>query len=80
MHNNFFLLEFSVYIFAAYSDVQCPVRHKVLPKIKQALYANSITDVPVSPIDGVYAISTVPTMKPPPTHVARIDEHKANHI
>lgn len=31
--------------------------------------------VPVSPLDGVYIISTVPRMKPPPTHVATQNVH-----
>ena len=38
--------------------------------MKDKLYAVIIVAAQVSPIDGVYIISTVPTIKPPPTHVA----------
>ena len=41
-----------------------------LLRIKDVLYAVNIVAAQVSPIDGVYTISAVPTMKPPPTHVA----------
>lgn len=38
--------------------------------MKQELYAINSMRVPVSPLDGVYIISTVPRRKPPPTQVA----------
>lgn len=38
--------------------------------MKDELYANNIKRDPVSPLEGVYIISTMPLMKPPPTHVA----------
>lgn len=41
-----------------------------LPMIKDELYEIIIVMALVSPIDGVYTISAVPTIKPPPTHVA----------
>lgn len=43
---------------------------KVLPMIKDDAYARSIRTVPIRPMWGVYSISAVPTMRPPPTHVA----------
>ena len=43
---------------------------KLLPIIKDELYAINITNTQVSPIEGVYTISAVPTMRPPPTNVA----------
>lgn len=45
-------------------------RQNFLPMMKHELYANNSTIVAVSPLDGVYVISTVPRMKAPPTHVA----------
>lgn len=38
--------------------------------MKHELYATNSTSVLVRPLNGVYIISTVPRMKPPPTHVA----------
>lgn len=38
--------------------------------MKHELYAINSMSVPVSPLDGVYIISTVPRRKPPPTQVA----------
>lgn len=42
----------------------------VLPIIKDELYAVNSMSVLVSPMEGVYTISTMPTMKAPPTQVA----------
>lgn len=42
----------------------------VLPTIKDRLNPSIDTTVQVSPMEGVYINSTVPTMKAPPTHVA----------
>lgn len=38
--------------------------------MKQELYAINSMRVPLSPLDGVYIISTVPRRKHPPTQVA----------
>ena len=43
---------------------------KLLPIKKDELYARCIMIAHVSPMEGVYIISTVPTMAAPPTHVA----------
>ena len=43
---------------------------KLLPIKKDELYARCIMIAHISPMEGVYTISTVPTMMPPPTHVA----------
>ena len=45
-------------------------KFKFLPIKKDELNARWITIAHVSPIEGVYIISAVPTMVPPPTHVA----------
>lgn len=48
--------------------------------MKHELYATNNVSVPISPLDGVYIISTEPRRKPPPTHVAYgIDRHTIDH-
>lgn len=43
---------------------------ETLPMMKSVLYAKNSMLAQVSPMEGVYTISTVPTMLPPPIHVA----------
>ncbi len=59
-------------MFCYKTDTQHLVRfnYELLPKIEDVLHPNNITSVQVSPIEGVYTISAVPIMNPPPTHVA----------
>lgn len=46
------------------------MQRKFLQMMKDELYANNSKRDAVSPLEGVYIISTMPLMKPPPTHVA----------
>lgn len=52
-------------------------KQQVLPMKRDAEYPDPITIAFISPKDGVYTNSTVPTMKPPPSHVAKTEEHRA---
>lgn len=48
--------------------------------MKHELYAPNIVSAPISPLDGVYIISTKPRRKPPPTHVANgTDRHTIDY-
>lgn len=42
--------------------------------MKDEAYAASKLSAPISPLDGVYNSSGIPTMVPPPTHVANMHE------